>query len=124
MWVVRAPASAAVAAVVPASAPKRASSQPVRQARTASATDAVRMAAPAANPAAQEDGRPAPAQAAPAAASGIAQVDQCRDKVFLSREFCLAEQCDKAGARSHPLCVQRREDAKLREDSKIRQGPQ
>ncbi|MBA2675349.1 MAG: hypothetical protein H0U68_16940, partial [Ramlibacter sp.] len=81
-------------------------------------------AAPAASPAAQEDTRAAPAQVAPAAASGMAQAEQCRDKMFLSREFCLAEQCDKAGARNHPMCVQRREDAKLREDSKIRQGPQ
>ena len=47
-------------------------------------------------------------------------VEQCKDRVFLSREFCLAEHCDKAGSRNHPLCVKRREDIKMREDSKIR----
>ncbi|MES2633896.1 MAG: serine/threonine-protein kinase [Pseudomonadota bacterium] len=61
-------------------------------------------------------------------ASGILNgpnpVEQCKDKMFLSREFCLAEHCDKAASRSHPLCVQRRADIKLREESKIRQGPQ
>jgi serine/threonine-protein kinase len=46
--------------------------------------------------------------------------EMCRDKVFLSKEFCLAEQCEKPGARSHPLCVKRREEAKLREESKVR----
>jgi eukaryotic-like serine/threonine-protein kinase len=47
-------------------------------------------------------------------------VEVCRDKVFLSREFCLAEKCDKPGARNHPLCVQRRAEIKLREESRIR----
>ncbi|MES2940396.1 MAG: protein kinase [Pseudomonadota bacterium] len=123
MWVVRSPASAA-AAVVAASAPKRSASQSARQARTPSATEPSRMAAPATAPAPQEEARPAPAPAAPAAPSAMAQVEQCRDKVFLSREFCLAEQCDKPGTRNHPLCIKRREDAKLREESRIRQGPQ
>jgi serine/threonine-protein kinase len=54
----------------------------------------------------------------------LAAVDQCKDKVFLSKELCLAEHCDKPGARNHPLCVKRREDIRLREDSKVRQGPQ
>jgi eukaryotic-like serine/threonine-protein kinase len=47
-------------------------------------------------------------------------VETCRDKVFLSKEFCLAEECDKPGAKNHPLCVKRRQDAKLREESKVR----
>ena len=51
-------------------------------------------------------------------------MDQCKDRLFLAKELCLAEHCDKPGARNHPLCVKRREDARLREDSKIRQGPQ
>jgi hypothetical protein len=36
------------------------------------------------------------------------------------KEFCLAEQCDKPGAPNHPLCVQRRHDAQLREESRVR----
>jgi serine/threonine-protein kinase len=51
-------------------------------------------------------------------------VEQCRDKFFLATELCLAEHCVKAGARNHPLCVQRRAEARLREESKVRQGPQ
>ena len=62
--------------------------------------------------------RPAPP---PPAAPTPSPVDQCRDKVFLSREFCLAENCEKPGTRNHPLCIQRRQEIRLREDSKIRQ---
>lgn len=50
-------------------------------------------------------------------------VDQCRERVFLAKELCLAEACEKAGTRNHPLCVKRREDARLREESK-QFGPQ
>jgi eukaryotic-like serine/threonine-protein kinase len=57
---------------------------------------------------------------APSTAIAPSPAEACRDKIFLSKEFCLAEQCDKPGARNHPLCVKRREEAKLREDSKIR----
>jgi len=47
-------------------------------------------------------------------------VEACKDKLFLFREFCLAEHCDKPGSRNHPLCAKRREEARLREDSKVR----
>ncbi len=67
---------------------------------------------------AREEARPA-SLPGPNAAHG-SPVDACKDKMFLSREFCLAEQCEKPGARNHPLCIQRREDAKLREESRIR----
>jgi eukaryotic-like serine/threonine-protein kinase len=52
--------------------------------------------------------------------AGPNPAEQCRSKIFLAKEFCLAEQCEKAGARNHPLCVQRRADARLREESKVR----
>ena len=69
-----------------------------------------------------EAGDEAPPRPVPAAslAPRVSPVDVCKDKMFLSREFCLAEQCDKPGTRNHPLCVKRREDAKLREESKVR----
>jgi serine/threonine-protein kinase len=51
-------------------------------------------------------------------------VDQCRERVFLARELCLAESCGKPGTRNHPLCVKHREEVRLREESKVRQGPQ
>jgi serine/threonine protein kinase len=75
------------------------------------------LAAPAPIREAREEVRPAPA---PSPAARANPVDVCKDKMFLSREFCLAEQCEKPGARNHPLCVKRREDAKLREESKVR----
>jgi eukaryotic-like serine/threonine-protein kinase len=61
-----------------------------------------------------------PAAVAAVSASRTSPADACKDKLFLSKEFCLAEQCEKPGARNHPLCVQRREDARLREESKVR----
>ncbi|WP_337786100.1 serine/threonine-protein kinase [Ramlibacter lithotrophicus] len=73
--------------------------------------------APSTAPEAREQPRPAPPPARPAASN---PADACRDKVFISRELCLAEQCDKPAARNHPLCVQRRADAKLREESRVR----
>jgi eukaryotic-like serine/threonine-protein kinase len=66
----------------------------------------------------------APRKVAVAAPGGTARAgspaDACRGKVFLAKEFCLAEQCAKPGTRNHPLCVQHREHAKLREESRMR----
>ena len=76
------------------------------------------MPAPAPVRESRDEPRPA-AIPAPTAVRG-SPVDACRDMNFVMREFCLAEQCDKPGTRNHPLCVKRREDAKLREDSKVR----
>jgi serine/threonine protein kinase len=67
--------------------------------------------------------RPAPPPVA-SVAPNVAAVEQCRDKFFLARELCLAEHCEKPGVRNHPLCVKRREDIRLREEGKIRPGPQ
>lgn len=106
------PAGKAVAA---ASAPRRAASRP---AKMIPPPELARQPAPPSPVAAAEPLRPA---TAPSAAPGFAQVDACKERVFLSRELCLAEHCDKPGARNHPLCVKRREDAKLREESRIRQ---
>jgi serine/threonine protein kinase len=60
---------------------------------------------------------PGPVQAVSA---GQSPVEACKDKVFVMRELCLAEHCDKPGSRNHPLCVKRREEARLREDSRVR----
>ena len=49
-------------------------------------------------------------------------VDQCKERMFLGKELCLAEHCDKPGARNHPLCVKRRDEARMREESKQYQG--
>jgi serine/threonine-protein kinase len=52
-------------------------------------------------------------------AAALAAVDACKDRVFLSREFCLSEACEKPGTRNHPLCIRYREDKRLRENSRI-----
>lgn len=67
---------------------------------------------------AHEAFRPAPV--APTAASSA--VEACKERMFLSRELCLDEACAKPGARNHPLCVQWREDKRLRDNSRVREG--
>ncbi|MDB5872401.1 MAG: protein kinase (serine/threonine-protein kinase)-like protein [Ramlibacter sp.] len=100
----------------PASAPRRPASAVRARAASAPVFEAPRVAAPTPVPH-RDETRPAP----PSAVTAVGNpAEACRDKVFLSKEFCLAEQCDKPGARNHPLCVKRREEARLREDSKVR----
>jgi hypothetical protein len=64
----------------------------------------------------------APAPRAPAVdvaqAANFRAVEQCRERLFLARELCLSDHCDKPGARSHPLCVLHREEARIREESR------
>jgi serine/threonine-protein kinase len=102
------------------------SAAPAGRAATAKAAASVEgvpeQPAAAAPPPPQREESPPPRRvaAAPAAPAAPSPVEVCRDKIFLAREFCLAEQCDKAGTRNHPLCVKRREDAKLREESRVR----
>jgi eukaryotic-like serine/threonine-protein kinase len=100
-----APRSAVVAR--PKTAP---ASQPVEPPRTVTAS-----------PAPQRE--PTRTPSAPAA---VAQnpAEACKDKVFISREFCLADACEKPAGRNHPLCVKWRDDRRLREASKIREGQQ
>jgi serine/threonine-protein kinase len=58
------------------------------------------------------------------AGGAFAAVDQCKDKFFITRESCLADACARPGARSHPACVKHRDEVRLREEGKVRQGPQ
>ena len=62
--------------------------------------------------------RSPPPAVASAGNAGYQAVEQCKDRMFLGKELCLAEHCDKAGARNHPLCVKRRDEARMREESK------
>ena len=66
----------------------------------------------------QEAPKPAASKAA-SPSSPMLAVEACKEKIFVTREFCLAENCDKPGARSHPLCVEWRADKRLRENSRI-----
>ena len=117
-----APASkVAVAAAKPASTVKRPPAVVKAAPTPPPAVDNSRVIAVPSPPPRREEPRPA---SAPAAVASASPVEACRDKVFLSKEFCLAEQCEKPGARNHPLCVKRREEIRMREESKVRQGPQ
>lgn len=113
-----APASAAASARRPASGPRVAARTPAPVENRPIVQD------PSLPPPVRvEEPRPR-ASAVAAAPAGPSPVEQCRDKFFLAKELCLAEHCDKPGVRNHPLCVKRREDIRLREEGKIKQGPQ
>ena len=95
-------------------APRFATSKP-KVAPAAAPLEAPRPAP--AQPAQQEAQKPAPAPSS--SRTEMAAVEACKDKSFITREFCLAETCDKAGARGHPLCVEWRAQKRLRESSRI-----
>lgn len=120
------PASAAAGPKAAAAQPRRAAShpRPARAGATPSASEPARplVVAPPREPS-EPSSRAVPPPPAPLS-SGAAAVEQCADRVFLAKELCLAEACDKPGTRNHPLCVKRREDIRLREEGKVRQGPQ
>jgi eukaryotic-like serine/threonine-protein kinase len=108
-----APPSTAASRSAPAARPAASA------AKSNAASAAVAESVPEPPPPPREEPQPRRVSA-PAAPAAPSPVEVCRDKVFLAREFCLAEKCEKPGTRHHPLCVKRREDAKLREESKVR----
>ena len=63
--------------------------------------------------------RPAPAPVA-AAPRLTPPSETCKDKMFLSRQLCLQEECSKPAFQNSRVCIAFREEARLREDSKIR----
>ena len=63
--------------------------------------------------------RPAPAPVA-AAPRPTPPSETCKDRVFLSRQLCLQEECSKPIFQSSRACIAFRAEAKLREDSKVR----
>jgi eukaryotic-like serine/threonine-protein kinase len=60
---------------------------------------------------------PAPVAQAPRPAPPS---ETCKDKVFLSRQLCLQEECSKPIFQASQACIKFREEARLREDSKVR----
>jgi serine/threonine-protein kinase len=97
------------AAIAPASKPPAVPSLQVAESRPAATPAALR----------REETRQ-PVATTVSVSPTLGAVDTCKDKFFLAKEFCLAEACDRPGARSHPLCVKHREDARMREESRIR----
>jgi serine/threonine-protein kinase len=62
-----------------------------------------------------------PAQAPVAAAPRPSPPSEtCKDKVFLSRQLCLQEECSKPIFQNSRACIAFREEARLREESKVR----
>jgi serine/threonine-protein kinase len=125
-----APAPVKAAAVASA---KKEREKEARNARTGKTTTTAAVAPePVSRPSAAAPARVDPEPALPkgvpppvaVSSNGYAAVDACRDKLFLLKESCLAENCAKPGTRNHPLCVRHREEVRLREDGKVRQGPQ
>lgn len=126
------PASAAVVAASrapAASAPASAASRPslmARLTRRASSAPAAPGSAPtvAAAPArSAEAPRETVAAAAPAPAAaprGQPPGEVCKDKVFLMKQLCLTDECAKPGNQNYPACVRLREEARLREESRVR----
>jgi len=109
----------------PAPKPQRAASQRVAKPASAPVPAApVAVQVPPAEPARDAQAKPAApypsAVVPPPVASAGSPNDACKDRLFLAREFCLHEQCNRAVFNSHPICVKRREEARIREESKMR----
>lgn len=122
-------ASAASRALQAASAPASRASRPAAPAAAAasaassahSAEPAAATPVPAAARPASRAGRPDDAASATAAANSAASAaanpdELCGDKVFIARELCLRQACAQPKYRSHPICKERREIEKWREE--------
>ncbi len=61
---------------------------------------------------------PTPVPSTPAATRSAANPrDACKDRLLLGFQFCMAEQCERAVFRNHPICVERREMEERRRSS-------
>jgi hypothetical protein len=59
----------------------------------------------------------APAAAPPAAVAGPSSPrEACGSRVFIALAICMSDKCDSPQFRSHPQCVQLREENRRRED--------
>jgi serine/threonine-protein kinase len=126
-----APAAAASVHVAKASAPLARAVSETRTRQKASASQPPAASAVAAAPvtprAAQAPVAPAPTPVAAREESHSAAVSRlvppsetCKDKIFLAKQWCLTSECAKPGYASFPACVRLREEARLREESKVR----
>ena len=121
------PTVAAGKAASAASSPRRSASAAARRATTP-ASVAVVAPPPFSNPVPPEAREPREPQVAlrpsvPVVAASPRPTppsETCKDKVFLSRQVCLQEECSRPIFQNSPTCARFREEAGLREDSKIR----
>lgn len=66
---------------------------------------------------------PAPSQTAARAPQQprlVPPSETCKDKMFLMKEFCLQTECARPGYQAFPACVRLKEEARLRDESRVR----
>lgn len=119
------PASAASAASVASAALRPASAAASRPVRAASrAVRASVSAAPVASTPVVVPQEPAkttplrePASIAKPPAAAASPRAACESKIFIAYQLCLTEQCALAQFQTHPICVERREQERRRQES-------
>ena len=115
-----APASAVrQAAVAPAapSVPARRAAAPTPSTPSAAAAPAPAHVAPAES---ARDEVVSSVQGAAARSRLTPPGETCKDKFFLMKEFCLQTECAKPGYQAFPACVRLKEEARLRDESRVR----
>jgi serine/threonine-protein kinase len=117
-------ASAPVATARAASTPRKAASTPKRTAAVPTATATIPGFSSAVPSEAQPRDAPVSLRPTPSAVAQAPRAsppsETCKDKVFLSRQLCLQEECSKPLFQASQTCIKFREEARLREDSKVR----
>jgi serine/threonine protein kinase len=112
--------AAAKTAASSASAPRKSASSARAKLRPTPAPAATATTvAQVSPPASAEEPRssdPAPGASARAASP----METCKDRMFLAREYCLHTECAKPSFQNTPMCVRRREEARQREESRIK----
>lgn len=63
---------------------------------------------------------PAPATATTPGPRPVPPMEACKDLNFIARLFCLQTECAKPANFNAPVCVKMREEARLREESRVR----
>jgi serine/threonine-protein kinase len=125
------PSSSSAAVASPAGAAASATSRPAVAARPPARRPAPAPATPApvaspspAAPAAAEQARaaePAPAQNGSVRAQRLVPPGEtCKDRFFLAKQFCLQSECSKPGYQGFPACIRLKEEARLRDESRVR----
>ena len=106
-------------AVRPVAAPAATPPAPARRTAPATPSSPATAAAAAAEPA-RDDVVVASTQGAAPRGRLTPPAETCKDKFFLMKEFCLQAECAKPGYQAFPACVRLKEEARLRDESRVR----
>jgi serine/threonine-protein kinase len=116
-------------AITPASAVRQVANAPAgpaaparRPAASSAPSTSVASAAPALAPSTEHAREEVVSSAQGAAPRGrlTPPAETCKDKIFLLKEFCLQSECAKPGYQAFPACVRLKEEARLRDESRVR----